>query len=55
MSSLCEFEAISRSLSDGFAVQRTALYVLQCSDTVVVFSKRIEPAWKSDIKSESFL
>jgi hypothetical protein len=29
--------------------------LLQCSDTVVVFSKRIEPAWKSDIKSESFL
>jgi hypothetical protein len=26
----------------------------QCSDTVVVFSERIEPTMENDIKSESF-
>ncbi len=27
---------------------------LHCSDTVVVFSERIERSWRNDIKSESF-
>ena len=49
-----ESSVLAENLLEDPTYSKTENYLCRCSDTVVVFSERIEPASENDIKSESF-
>jgi hypothetical protein len=51
---ICELNMLAEMLFEEISDTKNSELFLQCSDTVVVFSERIEPASENNIKSESF-